>query len=331
MMHTPYFLFSDAFLTLKLPTSLSDDWSAFGGSCEGTIFATMLGMRESGLETEFGSSLPQDRIVIAHPRCLPLRKPLHAWSNYLVCWQQDHMRCDYAHCHIVMNTTQLNIFALSKYDRYLLPGPRHHLHYIPEPSLLPRSRQFSTNFKTVGYLGARKNLLPELQSDEWISLLKSYGLFFQILDEPGLRSNYETIDAILAVRPSGMQDQKSPHKLWNAWRAGVPAILGPEPGFRDYRQSELDYIEVNNAEEAFQALIRLRDDPDLRRAMVENGIRRMHECSVETIIGQWKDFIEGPLQEYANDWFYGPRLKRELFGMARSLRIELRSLRPFMK
>jgi hypothetical protein len=331
MMRKPYFLFSEAFLTLKLPTSLSDDWSAFGGSYEGTIFATMLGMRECGLESEFGSSLPRGRIVIAHPRCLPQRNPLDAWSNYLVCWQQDHMRCDYAHCHIVMNSAQLDTSALSIYDRYLLPGPRHQLHYIPEPSLLPRSRHFSNKFESIGYLGARKNLLPELQSDAWISLLKSYGLFFQILDEPGLRSNYETIDAILAVRPSGMQDQKSPHKLWNAWRAGVPAILGPEPGFRDYRQTELDYIEVNNAEEAFQALIRLRDNPDLKRAMVENGFRRMNECSVETIIGQWKDFINGPLQAYANEWFSGPPWKRTMFGLVRSLRVKLRQLRSVIQ
>jgi hypothetical protein len=127
-----------------------------------------------------------------------------------------------------------------------------------------------------------------------------------------------------------MQDQKTPHKLWNAWRAGVPAILGPEPGFRDYRQSELDYIEVNNAEEAFQALIRLRDNPNLRRAMVDNGFRRMNECSVEIIIGQWKDFINGPLQAYANDWFHGPRWKKDLFSTARSVRMGLRKLRHFL-
>lgn len=323
----PYFLFPERFLSLKLPCSLRDDWSAFGGSWEGTIFATMLGLREGGLEADFGSTLPQNRIVIAHPRCYPLNKPLHAWSNYLVCWQQDHMRTDYAHCHIVMNTNQVNASALSIYDRYLLPGPRHCLHYLPEPSLQPRFRHNPDKFQTVGYLGARKNLLPTLQTNEWVSLLKSNGLLFRVFDEPSQRSNYGMIDAIMAVRPSGMQDQKSPHKLWNAWRAGVPAILGPEPGFRDYKQTELDYIEVSNADEAFQALIRLRDNPALRRAMIENGFQRMHECSVETIIGRWKDFIEGPLQVYANDWFHGPRWKRDLFCMARTVRMGLRKIR----
>lgn len=323
----PYFLLSEDFLSLRLPCSLSDDWSGFGASWEGTIFATILGVRQYGIEVDFGSVLPENRIVIAHPRCFPLKKPTQAWSNYLVCWQQDHMRCDYAHCHIVMNTNQMNASALSIFDRYLLPGPRHFLHYLPEPSLRPRLRNNPDKFQSVGYLGARKNLLPELQTNEWISLLKSNGLCFRVFDEPSLMSNYEAIDAVLALRPLGLQDQKSPHKLWNAWRAGVPAILGPEPGFRDYRQTELDYIEAENAEEAFQALIRLRDNPVLRRAMIENGFRRIHECSVETIIGQWKDFIEGPLQVYANDWFHRPRWKNDFFCAARSARMGLRKLR----
>jgi hypothetical protein len=327
-----YFLYSPEFLSQNLPTTLEDDWSSFGASSEGTIYATMIGIQAAGIECLFGSDFPRGSVIIAHPRGFPSRKPSDAWDNYLVCWQQDYMRCDYAHCHVVMNNDQTLSSALSKYDRYLFPGPRHRLHYLPEPSLIKRPDSVGSRFNAVGYLGSRKNLIAELQSPEWFDSLKAIGLSFSIRDAPNGRSCYTDLDAVLAVRPSGvMVEQKSPHKLWNAWRAGVPAILGPEPGFRDFRKSELDYIEVRTAEEALQALIRLRDNPDLRQAMIENGRRRIHECSVETIIGQWVDFIRGPLESYAMDWFEGPAWKRNLFGAVRTARIGLRKLRHSME
>lgn len=322
------FLFSEAFLRSDLPKTLDDDWSAFGSSWEGTIYATMLGLLDAGVECRATSQWPTKSIIIAHPRNFPRNRPAAAWKNYLVCWQQDHMRCDYAHCHIVMNSTQLAPKALSRYDRIFLPGPRARLHYLPEPSLIARSQGDYVRFNRIGYLGARKNLLPSMQTNDWFASMHASILEFSILDQPFQRSDYTDLDAVLAVRPAGMQvEQKSPHKLWNAWRAGVPAILGPEPGFRDYRKSDLDYIEVEDADQALQAITSLRDNPDLRRAMVENGKRRISECSVDTIIGQWMDFIDGPLRQYTTDWLEGPAWKRQAFGSVRTIRIALRRLK----
>lgn len=238
------------------------------------------------------------------------------------------MRCDYAHIHVVMNRLQLTKGSLPFYDHILIPGPRVWLHYLPEPSIIERSSGRGDAFINIAYLGAPKNMLPTMLGPAWEQALESERLRFCLHADSGGRSDYSGVDCVIAVRPPNRQvELKSPHKLWNAWRAGVPAILGPEPGFRDYRKSELDYIEVNDAEGALAALRRLRDDPGLRRAMVENGRVRAKECSVETLVGQWKEFIEGDLQREAAAWFGGSPARRGAFMAARRVRMALRALR----
>ena len=63
-------------------------------------------------------------------------------------------------------------------------------------------------------------------------------------------------------------------KLVNAWIAGVQALLGPEPGFQDIRQTPLDYFEVKTPVEVLNAIHRLRSQPALYEQMVSNGLKR---------------------------------------------------------
>ena len=98
---------------------------------------------------------------------------------------------------------------------------------------------------------------------------------------PGLRkydetqwNDYSEIDVIVAIRPntSSQYPNKPASKLVNAWRAGIPAILGPEIAYREVRKSELDYIEAKNRYEVARAIRRLKDSPELYAGMVENGL-----------------------------------------------------------
>lgn len=323
-----YFLFPEDFLRKSLPDSISSDWSECGGSSEGAVYSTMLGLKESGIAVKATSSWPNMGIVIAHSRDLPIERPANWKDLYIVCWQIDHMRCDYAQLHIVSNSSMLKNAGISLYDRLLLPGPRIIQHFPTELNLKPRDIKRNSIFSNIAYAGAPKNLMTDFQTEEWFARIRHESLNFRIIESPVCMGDYSDIDCVLAVRPSGQQiEQKPPSKLWNAWRAGVPAILGPEPGFRDYRKTELDYIEVTNVEEALQALIRLRENPELRLAMTENGFRRLDDCSLQTIISQWINFIEEPLQNYAYNWFHAPCWKRKLFYVSRTFRMALRKIR----
>jgi len=327
-----YFLLPADYLDKDLPDTLNGNWSQAGGSSEGAVYSTMGGLKELGVSVKPIDTWPQQGIVIAHSRNLPKSRPSYWKRLYIVCWQIDHMRCDYAQAHIVSNTKMLASAGLSLYDKLLLPGLRHILHFPTELSLVPRDFKRSNMFENIVYAGAPKNLMAVFQTQEWDQMLDREGLFFRIVERSDRMGDYSQTDCILAVRPVEQQIlQKPPSKLWNAWRAGVPAILGPEPGFRDYRKSELDYIEVETADQALAALIKLRDNPVLRQAMIENGRQRMKDCSVETILGQWVEFINGPLQSEAQAWFQGPAWKRSLFCLARTARMGLRKLRHSLK
>jgi hypothetical protein len=95
------------------------------------------------------------------------------------------------------------------------------------------------------------------------------------------------------VRPPErkLRRSKPATKLVNAWQAGVPALLGPEQAFQELRRSELDYLEVASVAEAREAVLQLRRDPGLYRAMVENGLRRGEEFAPEALVPRWAGLL----------------------------------------
>ena len=54
---------------------------------------------------------------------------------------------------------------------------------------------------------------------------------------------------------------KPASKLVNAWHAGVPALLGPEPAYQALRM-QFDYIEIRSPEDAIREVIRLKENPE---------------------------------------------------------------------
>ena len=65
----------------------------------------------------------------------------------------------------------------------------------------------------------------------------------------GGRMDYRTLDAVIAVRPfePHLYFAKPASKLINAWRAGVPALVGPEFASREIRRTDDDFLEVADA------------------------------------------------------------------------------------
>ena len=106
----------------------------------------------------------------------------------------------------------------------------------------------------------------------------------------------------------------------NAWLAGVPAILGPESGYRELRRGPLDFLEAATPALAMQSLQRLQDEPGLYRAMVANGLERGAEYTMQAVRARWIELLDGLAKRRAG-WRRPPSLAAR---RARDLRARLR-------
>lgn len=86
--------------------------------------------------------------------------------------------------------------------------------------------------------------------------------------------DYQHVDAVLAIRdcPPVVLATKPASKLINAWKAGVPALLGPEPAW-GIAYSPLDFLEAASAEPCWTPR-RLQQESGLYRRMTEHGAKR---------------------------------------------------------
>ncbi|RMD81179.1 MAG: glycosyltransferase family 1 protein, partial [Candidatus Dadabacteria bacterium] len=206
-----------------------------------------------------------------------------------------------------------------------LPQPGGPATYIPQwtqPGLIPRepSRE---GIETIGFLGdAEHNLEASFQSKEFAAEMRSLGVTLLVRGKNGERvqwNDYSDIDLIVAVRnlPRKYLQLKPPNKLINAWLAGVPAMLGPEPAYRAIRRSDLDYIEVRHPADVRRAIQTLRRDPKLYDRIVQNGRNRAREYDDDAVANRWLEVLSeiegnfhrwrdlGPFQrfrDYASRW-----------------------------
>ena len=85
--------------------------------------------------------------------------------------------------------------------------------------------------------------------------------------------DYRDVDVALAARTEAatVLATKPATKLYNAWLAGVPALATPEPAYEEQRRSLLDFLAVQDDWDVVRAIDWLRAEPELYRAMVDNG------------------------------------------------------------
>lgn len=196
----------------------------------------------------------------------------------------------------------------------------------PQPGLIPRDAARGARFETVAFKGSVVNLATGMRGADFAGRLAAEGLSFRVdrrdSDPRGRRfmHDYREVDAVLAVRDLTLGDyfQKPASKLVNAWSAGVPAVLGPEPAYREERRIGLDYVEVRSAEEAVAALVRLRDDPGLRARMARNGRFRARAFTREAVLARWLEVLNGPVRARFERWqAQGAARRRLRFALAR--------------
>ena len=288
-----------------MPPPVEEVADRFMGARNSWVVQSYIQLRRRGLEVSLVPGYVPGRICVTSYE--DLRISDRPFTSFVVACRHDRGRPEICDLRIVQN--QLNV----------VDDTDHYLPHWPQPAIRPRDPERGTRVESIAYHGRTPSLDPAFRGEAFRDALAQRGMELVTgeVDNTAKRAqwaDYRTADVVLAVRhltPAHLA-VKPPSKLLNAWIAGCPALLGPEPAYRQLRRSDLDYLEVGTPEEALAALDRLRVDPGLYTAMVENGRRRAAELTPDRIAGQWRDLLAGPVAERYEAWQGAPAWQRAL-------------------
>jgi hypothetical protein len=273
------------------------DWGELQTGERAWILQTWLRLRRAGHPVELSATAPENGLVVFHAKQAKelLRQRSRLRDAVLVGVRADNREPLIADFEILQN----GFFADRQSQgrtrrRFFLP-------HWPQSGLVPRDPARGERIERIAYKGFAANLHPDFRTPAWTGFLAQEGIEWVVdavaFDGRNRRElgwpDFRTVDLALAVRSAEKKQRRSKPatKLVNAWLAGVPALLGPELAFQELRRSELDYLEVASVAEAREAVLRLRRDPGLYRAMVENGLRRGAEFTHEALVALWAELL----------------------------------------
>ena len=268
------------------------DWAIFGTGVYVWILQTFVRLRIAGAPVRLAQEPPQAGTVVVHAANFNrlLSEAVSASNLTLVVAQSDRPPQPLADFTIVQNASG------AARDRFFIPS-------WLQPGLIPRDQSRGARVENVAYLGAVKELHPELAAPAWPAALRERGLRWESraiafsgndqLYGQHRWNDYASIDVVVALRPPPSWDArpKPAAKLQNAWAAGVPAVLSPERPYREMRRSALDYFEAKSAADVLAAIEKLRAEPALYSDMVHNGLERAREFQAERLVERWTDVL----------------------------------------
>ncbi len=253
-------------------------------------------LSQSGFPCKLVDSLPDEGIIVSSACNLPIffrPKP----KQFMVSCVADSPPLFFAQCQIFQSS-----FQASMWQEYnIFPKATYFPHW-PQPGLIKRSAERGDTFTNLSYFGAPNQLDLSLQSKEIIEKFRELGFTMNYNFQN--YNDYSDVDCVFAIRQfkQNIVSHKPASKLINAWRAGVPAILGKEAAFQEQRHSDYDYIQVDSITELINASLQLRDDKVLRNRMVQEGIKRAGEFSVERITLNWSNFLKDEVPILYDKW-----------------------------
>lgn len=291
------------------------------------ILQTYLYLNDYGFPCQLVETMPDEGIVVSHRDFL--EDSFQPGSRLiLVCLRADVDRHPYAQLHVVQNPYQ----AIPR--GFMTLWESHFIPHWPQSSIIPRDPKRGDTFENVTFLGNEINLVAEFREQSWYEHLQDLGLKFQKKLNHDEWHDYSDIDVVLAIRSFDRQNDwrgKPASKLYSAWHAGVPVILGHESAFQAERKSKLDYLEATSLEEVISSLKQLRDNKELRRAMVENGWLRAKETQPDTMVARWQSFLTNIAVPAYKKWCSTPRWQHKLFFDTRRSLISLRPMYYYFK
>lgn len=287
---------------------LPDDVDAALRNCHNGADVWVVGgylrLRRRGYHVELADDFRPGALCIAH-RDDARRRVAVLWRSFVIVVRADRERLFPCNLEIVQSPASIEG-----------PNAFYVLHW-PQPDLQPRDPSRGTLVKRLGYFGALKNLGSEFRAPRFRRELASVGIDFVIREHPHEWPNYSDIDVVLAVRDGSRHflASKPASKLFNAWSAGCPALVGAEPAFYHHRTSELDFIPVTSAEEVLAWLRQLREDPAFYRRLVQRALQRAESVDEDHVVQDWLRFLtEVAVRKYQR-WHSRPaplRLTRSL-------------------
>lgn len=229
------------------------------------------------------------------------------YKSYVVACYHDCPRPMLCNQRFVLNHTKV------------LSSDDHFIPHRPQPNLKPRNQTRGTNIQNLAFKGEAYNLFAPFRTPEFLAELDAMGIRLITNTEFSKTAfedwaNYSETDVVIAIRNTTKFDTslKPALKLINAWMAGVPALLSPEPSYQRLRRSSLDYIEVCTPEDAIAALKYLKNNPNIYSAMIENGFRRAQEFTPNQIVLAWHELFSGPVATGYEAWLQQSALHQKL-------------------
>jgi hypothetical protein len=302
--------------TIDVPSSSAEFWpawcnsgNAYAGAYAWTLL-TYLHLRERHFSCELKREMPERGIVVSHRDWLPIIRPNP--NLLLVNLKADRRSHPYAQLEIVQTPEELEPPSALRMT--------HVIRHWPQPSLIPRDPARGDRFEHAAFIGYPEQLAPELKSSKWTSALADLGIRWSII--PITRwHDFSDIDVIVAARhlDGTVTSNRPASKLYNAWLANIPALLGPEAAFRRERRSDLDYIEITSLSGAIEAIRRLCDNPNLRNQMIANGHQRSFEFHPDRITAEWEDFFTNIARPILRRWNTASPLQRRVYFFNRNL------------
>jgi hypothetical protein len=284
---------------------------------------TYLYLSASGFPCDLTASIPEQGIIVVHTDMVrPSYKPKPA--QFIVEMKPDRaLGSAYTQYVIVQNRHDPIRNGL---NRLIVNSAA--VNYWPQPGLLPRDPGRGDRFENVCYMGNPEQFIePEVLASQ----MQGLGLTLKLVPRKDWH-DYRDVDAVVAVRgpeksrPAAAKSaiysvrRKPATKLYNAWRAGVPAILSPDVAFEDIRRSELDFLEARSIPEIVQVLRRLQADTALRQSMVRNGRVRGEEFTPEKIAQEWIGLLEHEIIPSYLGWTQSGLRRRSFFFCRRLAR-----------
>jgi hypothetical protein len=263
---------------------------------------TYLKLKQQDLNVEIATRLVPGKICVVLARDLRLRP--HLADSFVVGCCADHGKSVISDIEIVQNRASVESDTV-----ILVP-------HWPQPCLIPRCVERGDRIENLVYKGRSHNLYHDFRTSGFSEKLAEICVRLSIDDEKRREipdwGDFRTADVVLAVRDLTERDAllKPASKLVNAWIAGSPALLGPEPAFRELRESDLDYIEVRTVDDVLDAIRRLKSNPALYHRMIANGLKRAEDFTRDRIAQRWVDVLSGPVAEHYRRWLKQGRVRR---------------------
>jgi hypothetical protein len=251
-----------------------------------------------GFDVRIGDRFERGTICVAHRDDLNrYSDPLH--DCYVIGARADRPRVHVADLEVVQSPLQIE------------SGRARLIPHWPQPGLIPRDPRRDARVERAVYYG-RVNSVPAWYGDAGFrAALAALGVSLEVRDRGW--NDYRDVDVLLAHRDEtpAMLANKPASKLVNAWLAGVPAVVAPEPAFEALRRGDLDFIATADAAATLEAIRGLARAPERYRAMVANGRTRSAEFTVDAIRERWmRLFLDEAVPGFERRHGAGSRLAR---------------------